>query len=169
MIGVSLAFAAAAVGQTALTIPSWAAPLPDAKIEVRTSNASLLDTEYRSAAKPQAVLDHYEKEFRDVGLPFVANFDGIGTSVRASTGGCDLFLRVRAEDNESVVRVSCAASKFGRSPYGQIVVPPAQEPQKPLVAQKTERTEKKKTGAESSAKPSTPKAEDDPTKTAKLI
>ena len=121
----------AASAQVPLTVPSWAAPYPGVKVEERVATPALVDTYYETAAKPEAVLEHYSKLFEQASKPFQANFDGVGTTIRATAGMCDLLIRIHPGSDGSQVRVSCAASKFGKSVYGTPIIGVV-EPPKPV-------------------------------------
>src|SRR5579862_6786273 len=85
------------LGQTAPTHPSlppWLIPYPGAS-EVTTASSRLLESSYTAAAKPEDVSEHFAKLFATNGLTFVSNFDGFGTSIRASAPECDLLIKIR--------------------------------------------------------------------------
>jgi hypothetical protein len=95
-------------GQTELAMPPWLAAYPG--ITAQTAKfKSLLESTYTTPARPSAVTEHYRKLFESRNLPFVPNFDGMGTVVRAAAAECDLMITIHAQDSGTEVRVDCAA------------------------------------------------------------
>jgi hypothetical protein len=90
-------------------MPAWLTPYPGAQAE----SANAVDTSYSVAARPEAVVAHYRKLITAAALPFVPNFDGMGTSIRAAATECDLLIRIRESDGGALVRVSCMAKTAG--------------------------------------------------------
>jgi hypothetical protein len=90
-------------------MPVWLAPYPGAQAE----SANAVDTSYSVAARPEAVVAHYRKLITAAALPFVPNFDGMGTSIRAAATECDLLIRIRESDGGALVRVSCMGKTAG--------------------------------------------------------
>jgi len=88
-------------------MPAWLQPYPGATVQTTTAK-SLVESSYTAAAKPEAVIDHYRKLFEAENLPFVPNFDGMGTVVRAAAAECDLMVSIRAANPGSSVRVDCS-------------------------------------------------------------
>ena len=96
------------IGQTELIMPPWLAAYPG--ITAQTAKfKSLLESTYTTPATPAAVTGHYRKLFEAQSLPFLPNFDGMGTVVRAAAAECDLMITIRAQDSGTEVRVDCAA------------------------------------------------------------
>jgi len=94
---------ATAGAQTKVSLPAWLSPYPGAHVESTKST----DTSYTVAAKPDDVIAHYRKLLVSQALPFIPNFDGMGTSVRAAAAECDLLLKIRESDAGTSIRVSC--------------------------------------------------------------
>lgn len=89
-------------------LPDWLSVYPGATAETITAPGVVTST-YIAAAKPDAVIAHYGKLWTAAGLPFAANFNGIGTSIRAALTDCDLLVQIREEGEGSHVKASCAA------------------------------------------------------------
>src|SRR5262245_56311508 len=87
---VCLAGQPAMFGQGTLDIPSWLVSYPGAAAETRSA-AAYFESTYTTAAKPDAVIAHYQKLFEAHGLAFQPNFDGIGTAIRGQTREWDLL------------------------------------------------------------------------------
>jgi len=98
-----VAFVASAGAQTKGSLPAWLSPFPGAHVE----SSKVTETNYTVAATPDEVIAHYRKLLVSQALPFIPNFDGIGTSVRAAAAECDLLLKIRESDGETSIRVSC--------------------------------------------------------------
>jgi len=112
-------------------MPSWLTAYPGAKAEA----GSATEMSYGVAAKPEEVIAHYKKLLLAAALPFVPNFDGIGTSIRAAAEECDLLIRIRESDNGTVARINCTVriAGSGSSLYGTdvgIANPPPPVPEK---------------------------------------
>lgn len=93
-------------GQSALAMPAWLANYPDVTAQTTKANG-LVESNYTAVARPEAVSGHYRKLFEAQNLPFVPNFDGMGTVVRAAAADCDLLISIRAEGKATLVRVDC--------------------------------------------------------------
>jgi hypothetical protein len=95
-------------GQPELAMPAWLANYQGVTPQTTVAK-SLLEPTYTAPAKPPLIIEHYRKLFGAQSLPFVPNFDGIGTVVRATVPECDLMITIRAQDAGTLVRVDCAA------------------------------------------------------------
>jgi len=135
----SLAFVSLAAAESLpKTKSSWLTPYPGANVEA----ASATETSFVSPAKPEELIGHYRKLLTAAGLPFIPNFDGVGTSIRAAAPECDLLIRIRESDLGSSAKVNCQARTAGAitSLYGTDVgivnpePPPAPAPEKPAAA-----------------------------------
>ena len=129
----------ASVGAESLPkgMPSWLTPYPGADAE--SGNATQVS--YRISAKPEEVIVHYGKLLRAAALPFVPNFDGIGTSIRAAAAECDLLIRIRESENGTQTRIQCAVRAAGSaSPlYGTEVGIASPEPPAPAPAPESQK------------------------------
>lgn len=104
----SFAFAVLLPGQTAApTIPDWLPPYPGGFVTTEVS-PGLTEYAYIVAATPAQVTEHYRQRFASANVVFAPNFDGLGTSVRASEPLCDLVLTIRPQGNQSKVKLRCA-------------------------------------------------------------
>jgi len=123
-----VAFVASSGAQTKVSLPAWLSPYPGAHVE----SSKATETSYTVAAKPDDVIAHYRKLLVSQALPFIPNFDGMGTSVRAAAAECDLLLKIRESDSGTSIRVSCTPRIAGSnsSLYGADVgiVNPAPAP-----------------------------------------
>lgn len=106
--------------QPPLALPSWLTPYPGANPETTASSPTLTEARYSTDSKPADLIAHYQKLFDAAGLHFTSNFDGAGTSMRATSAECDLLIKVREEGTGTVARVSCAAKSA--APSGAEVV-----------------------------------------------
>ncbi len=106
------------LGQTAPappSLPHWLIPYPGASAATSAS-ATLVENSYTAVAKPEDVSQHYAKLFATNGLTFVSNFDGFGTSIRASAPECDLLIKIRESSSGTAVKVSCASKEAAAQP-----------------------------------------------------
>ena len=101
----------------AASLPEWLAVYPGAKLEVAEAPGMATAT-YVTAAKPDAVIAHYRKLWEAAGLPFAANFKGMGTSMRAALADCELLVQVREEGEGSQVKATCASRDAVADPNG---------------------------------------------------
>lgn len=102
-------FIASAPGQQ---LPSWLSPYPGSNEAPRATTASTTEISYTATATTDEVVAHYRKTLDAATAPYVAAFDGAGTSIRASAAECDLLIRIRdTGERSSAVRVSCSAKK----------------------------------------------------------
>jgi hypothetical protein len=95
-------------GQSPLAMPAWLAVYPGASAQTSVFKA-MVESTYVATAKPAAVNEHYRKLFEAQNLPFVPNYDGMGTVVRAAAPECDLMITIHALDAGTEVRVDCSA------------------------------------------------------------
>ena len=99
------------IGQTApavLSLPQWLAPFPGAS-PVASVDPALVESSYVTSAHPDDVSAHYSHLFATHGLAFQANFDGLGTVLRASAPECDLLIKIRDASSGTAVKVDCAS------------------------------------------------------------
>lgn len=96
-------------------MPEWLKDYPGAKAETSQS-AGLVTSTYTVEAAPPAVIEHYRSVWGAVNLPFSANFNGTGTSIRAAATECDVLVQVVENGEGSHVRVSCAARNQAPGP-----------------------------------------------------
>jgi len=96
-------------GAQTKNLPGWLAPYPGAHIE----SSKAAETSYTVAATPDEVLAYYRKLLVNQALPFIPNFDGVGTAVRAAAAEGDLLLKIRESDSGTSVRVSCTPRLAG--------------------------------------------------------
>src|SRR5271168_1831115 len=69
-----------------LQIPVWLNPYPGATGETNTASHTGAEMSYTSVASPATVIQHYEAQLRKAGVIYKADFDGIGTAIRATEG-----------------------------------------------------------------------------------
>jgi len=100
--------------QEPLSFPRWLKSYPGANPTVRSSD-SLAESSYTTAADPAEIVTHYGTLFEAAGLPFQANPDGLGTSIRAEVPECDLLIQIRSRAEGTFVDVNCS-SKTASSP-----------------------------------------------------
>ena len=105
---VLLTLAMASGQQAPNSLPSWLTPYPGAKTETQTAFATRIEVSYTTAAKPDPVIAHYQHLLEGASLPFLPSFDGMGTSIRAAAADCDLLIKVQAQEDGSLIRISCA-------------------------------------------------------------
>jgi hypothetical protein len=106
------------LGQPAPTQPSlphWLIPFPGAS-EATTVSSRLLESSYTAAAKPEDVSEHFAKLFATNSVTFVSNFDGFGTSIRASAPECDLLIKIHESSLGTGVKISCASKEILAEP-----------------------------------------------------
>jgi len=145
-----VACVASAGAQTKGSLPAWLSPYPGAHVESTKS----METNYKVAATPDDVIAHYRKLLVSQALPFIPNFDGMGTSVRAAAAECDLLLKIRESDSGTSIRVSCTPRIAGSnsSLYGTDVGIANPAPPPPPDDKATPEAEPKKTAPEPSKK-----------------
>jgi hypothetical protein len=95
-------------GQSPLAMPAWLTVYPGASAQTSVFKA-MVESTYVATAKPAAVNEHYRKLFEAQNLPFVPNYDGMGTVVRAAAPECDLMITIHAQEAGTEVRVDCSA------------------------------------------------------------
>ncbi len=103
-------------GQSTLAMPAWLAVFPGASAQTSIFKA-MVESTYTSTAKPAAVNEHYRKLFEAQNLPFVPNYDGMGTVVRAAAAECDLMITIHAQDSGTEVRVDCSAKSAAKEAW----------------------------------------------------
>jgi hypothetical protein len=96
-------------GAQTKNLPPWLAPYPGAHIQ----SSKAAETSYTVAATPDEVLAYYRKLLVNQALPFIPNFDGVGTALRASAAEGDLLLKIRESDSGTSVSVSCTPRLAG--------------------------------------------------------
>ena len=96
-------------------LPAWLESYPGTTPSVR-STESLIESSYTIAAQPADIVEHYRKLFEAAGLPFRPNFDGIGTSIKASAPECDLLIQIRTREAGTFVAVNCSTKTQSGAP-----------------------------------------------------
>jgi hypothetical protein len=97
-------------------MPAWLTVFPGATAQTTVFKA-MVESAYVAAAKPAAVNEHYRKLFEAQNLPFVPNYDGMGTVIRAATAECDLMITIHAQDSGTDVRVDCSAKTAAKETW----------------------------------------------------
>jgi hypothetical protein len=97
-----------AVCQLSPSMPEWLVSYPGSTPESLVMG-TLVESTYRTAAKPAQVVEHYGKLFQAAGLRFQPNPDGMGTAIRGDAAECDLLILIREQAPGAFVDVSCAA------------------------------------------------------------
>jgi hypothetical protein len=106
-LGGSFAIALVVWGQ-ASAVPPWLVSYPGADARTQ-SMPGLVESTYETAAGASEVIAHYRRLFEGAGFEFHANFDGVGTSVRAAAAEGDVLILIRAQGKGTAVRVDIAA------------------------------------------------------------
>jgi hypothetical protein len=126
---VLLTLLAMASGQQAPTsLPSWLIPYPGAKAGTQTGLPTRIEGSYTIDAKPDQVIAHYQHLLEGASLPFLPTFDGIGTSIRAAAADCDLLIKILAQEEGSLIRVSCGAKTTPTTSLPTAMVVPTPSP-----------------------------------------
>jgi hypothetical protein len=120
--GKSLACATAAIfalapafGQQVISLPPWIESYPGTTPTIQSSG-TLVESKYKTLAQPEDIVEHYRKLFLGAGLAFHPNSDGLGTSIRAEAGECDLLIQIRSQSEGALVNVNCSAKAGAASP-----------------------------------------------------
>uniref|UniRef100_Q02BW6 Uncharacterized protein n=1 Tax=Solibacter usitatus (strain Ellin6076) TaxID=234267 RepID=Q02BW6_SOLUE len=110
-------------GQTP-AVPSWLVGYPG--VHARTQSLpGMVESTYETEAGVSDVFAHYRRLFEGAGVDFHANFDGVGTSVRAAAAEGDVLIQIRAHGKGTTVRVDVAAKAPERTAAPAPVVPVA--------------------------------------------
>jgi hypothetical protein len=107
--------------------PSWLIPYPGAQNVTHTSLEGRTEVTYTTDQKPDEVVSHYRGLITSARLPFVASFNGIGTSIRLAVAQCDLLINVREQAAGTAARVSCATKSTNSAISVKTVEVPAQQ------------------------------------------
>jgi hypothetical protein len=107
-LAIALFAAAPAFSQVAFPFPAWLENFPGATPDLRSTD-SLAESSYSVDAQPSEVIAHYRKLFEAQGLPFQANFDGMGWSIRAEAKECNLLIVIRQRPEGTFAKVDCVA------------------------------------------------------------
>jgi len=135
-------FLASSISGQSPSAPPWLVGYPG--VNARTqATPGLLESTYEAEAKPGDVIAHYQKLFETAGLPFHANFDGVGTTVRGTAPEGDLLILIRPQGKGTAVRVDVAV----KSPELK-AAPAAAPPPTPLPTQAPPPPRAERTGRE---------------------
>jgi hypothetical protein len=91
-----------------LSLPEWLRALPEARDITTSLSDSSIDASYVVPLAPASVVSRYEEDWRQAGITFEANGDGMGTSLRASDETTACVTRVTEANAGSRVRITCA-------------------------------------------------------------
>jgi hypothetical protein len=97
-----------AFSQAAFPFPAWLVSYPGTTPEVYSTD-SFTQSSYVADARPDEVVQHYRELFEAQGLPFQANFDGMGTAIRVEAKECNLLIQIRKGEAGTSTKVTCAA------------------------------------------------------------
>jgi hypothetical protein len=95
----AFALAAAGAGDAKLDNPPWLAPFPNSTDTGAVISATSNESTYSSGATTAEVVEHYEHQFKDAGLVFQTNFDGMGTTIRAQAPQRAALVLIRESDS----------------------------------------------------------------------
>jgi hypothetical protein len=90
-----------------LQIPDWLSHYPQATDQTKGTNVSPFSS-YRALATPAAVVTYYQDQLRNAGVTFQASFNGVGTTVQASSDQQACVIRINEADGGASVNVICA-------------------------------------------------------------
>lgn len=105
------------LAQPAPQVPDWLPPFPFAVPEGKGAPSHASNSAYVALGRPADVIAHYQAHLRKSGIAFTTDFNGLGTTIRASTEETDCVIRV---SETSRVNVDCAGhGKLGAPPSVQ--------------------------------------------------
>ena len=114
-LGAFLIVLSIGIGLRAEALPGWVTPYPGATAKLQ-STPGMVTATYVTAARPEAVIEHYKSLWEAAGQTFAANFNGTGTAIRGSAAECDLLVVVRESEEGSQVKTTCAARSQAPDP-----------------------------------------------------
>lgn len=112
---------APAYSQTSFPFPAWLENFSGATPDLRSTD-SMAESSYSIDAQPSEVLGHYRRLFEAQGLPFQANFDGMGWSIRAEAKECNLLIVIRKRSEGAFAKVDCVVKDAGSAAAGNIEI-----------------------------------------------
>jgi len=84
--------------------PSWLAPFPDAASTGVAANPTSNESSYSTSAAVADVIAHYEHQFRDAGVAFESNYDGLGTTIRVQIPKRAALVQIRESDSGTSIK-----------------------------------------------------------------
>jgi len=90
-----------------LQIPDWLSHYPQSTDQTKGTDVSPFSS-YRVLATPTAVVTYYQDQLRNAGVTFQISFNGIGTTVQASSDQQACVVRINEIDGGASVNVICA-------------------------------------------------------------
>jgi hypothetical protein len=94
----ALAMALACAQDASLENPSWLIPFPDSTPTGSFLNPTSNENTYTSSASLADVIKHYERQFKDAGLEWESNYDGLGTTMRIQVPKRAALVQIREND-----------------------------------------------------------------------
>ena len=131
---------ASVVAQQLTALPPWLASYPGASPTVRVSESMVQSAYTAPAVQLTDVVEHYRKIFVAAGLPFAANPDGIGTTIRGSSPECDVLIRLRGRLDGTFVDVYCSAPSKSAAASAPAPVIAGQQSDAPVSARRLSST-----------------------------
>lgn len=96
-----------------MPIPAWFATFPGARGLEKTTSPGEADISYNAPASPAEVVGFYRERFRSSDVQTEASFNGIGTTVHASTATETCVIRIDEASAGTSVSAKCALTPAG--------------------------------------------------------
>jgi hypothetical protein len=117
-----------------LSLPDWLGNFPQSSNVTATASALGIDISYDASAELEAVAAHYQAELQAGGVKFTKNFDGIGSTISATSADKSCIVRIREGDMGARVHLSCAPKadavvSQSTMPAAEVSLPPAVAPE----------------------------------------
>jgi hypothetical protein len=111
-----------------LSLPDWLSNFPETKNVTTTASTMAIDVSYNVSGQLDAVVAHYQAELQAGGVKFTKNFDGIGSTISATSADKSCIVRIREGDMGARVRASCARKAEAAVSQGTMPVPEVFQP-----------------------------------------
>jgi len=79
--------------------PPWLAPFPACTSTGAVTSATSNESSYSTTASVAEVVAHFEQQFKNAGLVFQSNYDGLGTTIRVQAPQRAALVQIREADS----------------------------------------------------------------------
>ena len=96
-----------------MQLPDWIEVFPGGSDQTTTVSAVEVDVSYSAPVPPPEVIGFYRERLTKAGVEVQASFNGIGTTIQASTEKNACVIRIGESANDAVVNVKCSRKPGG--------------------------------------------------------
>jgi hypothetical protein len=90
-----------------VSLPDWLTPVQGATSVIRIDSDGSVDLTFVAPSSPADAIKRYQQQMDKAGATYRISFDGIGSSIAASTGSLSCIIQIAEAERGARVRVGC--------------------------------------------------------------